>query len=108
MNVLQWPETSTPSSTSLSCVFRFSGRIRETSWIGMGSSLEPRKVFDHDRGAVGGLQPRAAVFGDAVQPQQAPHVHHRLLGGGEVGAQVAAALLLDVDRVDARGEEIGV
>ena len=29
--VLQWPETSTPSITSLSCVFRFSGRIRDFS-----------------------------------------------------------------------------
>src|SRR5512141_1803435 len=113
MNVLQWPETSTPSITSFSWVFRFSGRISESSWMGMVSPspraprLRQRRgvqfLDDHGR-AVRGLEARAAVPGDAVQAEQAMHVRHGRFDVGEVGAQVAAALLVDVARVDVRGE----
>src|SRR5512141_1429519 len=107
MNVLQWPETSTPSMTSLSWVFRFSGRMSDSSWIGMDApSAQAGKVFDDDGRAVGGLEPRAPLLVDAVESQQAAHVHHRLGGIGEIGAQVAAALLVDVVGVDLGEQEV--
>src|SRR5688500_10318870 len=110
MNVLQWPETSIPSITSLSWVFRFSGRISDFSWMGMGvaSGSRPRQgvrfvAFEHLGAAVGGLELGAAVGVHAVEPEDAPRVQHRILGGGEVRAQVRAAALADVVGINLRG-----
>src|SRR5512132_4452131 len=106
MKVLQWPETSTPSITSLSCVFRFSGRISDFSWIMVSAEL--LRLADHDGAAVERLQPGAPVRVGAVEPENAPRVQHRMLGRREIGAQVRAAALADVFGIDLGRQDVDI
>src|SRR5208282_2953297 len=95
MNVLQWPETSMPSSTSFSCDLMFSGRMRFFSWIGMiaYSSVEQFRLFEDKGLAVDRLQPSAiGTRPHPIKPQDPPGMMHGVFGGREVRAQVGAAL----------------
>ena len=66
-------------------------------------------IVDDECFAVNGLQPRPAVTGlDTVKAEQAACVLHGIFRSREIRAQVAAALLADVLRIDLRTQHVDV
>src|SRR6516162_3984607 len=110
MNVRQWPDTSTPSSLSCSCVTKFSGRIKDFSWIGIATSrTQPARLAEHIRCSVDQLEAGAAGFGiDRIEAEEATRVGHRILLAAEIGTQILAAPVVDIEGVDVRAQQIDV
>src|SRR5579863_2330683 len=113
MNVLQCPETSTPSISNCSCVTRFSGRISDFSWIGIDapSRTQLARFAEHVGFAVDQLEAGATGLGvDGVEPEHPARVRHSVgLGtAAEIRVQILAAPVVDVAGVDVGTEQVGI